>query len=103
MLEAAGQRLGVRLFAAVEGGDGEVHVVSLGVVADGVAIRDQRAEAHHAVRVGRHLRGVEERQGVRGSTVGSQPVAGEPTRGGRSRRRRGRRRTGGGGGSRAGD
>lgn len=49
------------LLAAVEGGDGEVDVVGLGVVADGVTVGNERPEAHHAVCVGRHL---EERERI---------------------------------------
>lgn len=45
----------VGLFAAVEGSDGEVDVVGLRVVANGVAVRNEGAETHHAVRVGGHL------------------------------------------------
>lgn len=49
----------MRLLAAVEGGDGEVDVVRLGVVADGVAVRNEWPETHHAVCVRRHLKGRE--------------------------------------------
>lgn len=51
----------MRLLAAVEGGDGEVDVVGLGVVADGVTVGNERPKAHHAVCVGRHL---EERERI---------------------------------------
>lgn len=44
------------LLAAVEGGDGEVDVVRLGVVANGVTVGDEGPETHHAVCVRRHLK-----------------------------------------------
>lgn len=46
----------MRLLAAVESGDGEVDVVGLGVVANGVTVGNEGPETHHAVRVGRHLK-----------------------------------------------
>lgn len=46
----------MRLLAAVESGDGEVDVVRLGVVANGVTVRNEGPETHHAVCVGRHLK-----------------------------------------------
>lgn len=55
VLQRESKFLCVRLFAAVEGSDGKVDVVGLRVVANGVAIRNEGAETHHAVRVGRNL------------------------------------------------
>lgn len=55
VLQRKSQFLRVCLFAAVEGSDGEVDVVGLRVVANGVAIRNKGPKTHHTVRVGRHL------------------------------------------------
>lgn len=57
----------MRLLAAIKGSNGEVDVVRLGVVANGVAVWNERPETHHAVCVRRHLK--------------------EPGRGGRGRKR----------------
>ena len=43
------------LLTAVEGGYGEVHMVCLGVVANGVAVRNKGSETHYTVCVSRHL------------------------------------------------
>lgn len=50
------------LLAAVEGGDGEVDVVRLGVVTNGVTVGNEGPETHHAVRVRRHLEGTRDRR-----------------------------------------
>lgn len=55
VLQRESKFLCVRLLAAVEGGDGKVDVVGLRVVANGVAVRNEGAKTHHAVRVGRNL------------------------------------------------
>lgn len=44
------------LLTAVEGGDGEVDVVCLGVVANCVTVRNEGPETHHTVCVRRHLK-----------------------------------------------
>lgn len=51
----------VGLFAAVEGGDGEVDVVRLGVVAHGVTVGNERPETHHAVCVSGNLQAQKKR------------------------------------------
>lgn len=53
------------LLAAVEGGDGEVDVVGLRVVADGVTVRDKGSETHHAVGVCRNLKDMREKRKVK--------------------------------------
>lgn len=53
------------LLAAVEGGDGEVDVVGLRVVADGVTVRDEGSETHHAVGVCRNLKDMREKRKVK--------------------------------------
>lgn len=55
VLQDDGKGLCVSLLAAVEGGDGEVDVVRLGVVTNGVTVGNQWPETHHAVRVRWHL------------------------------------------------
>lgn len=54
-LDGHGQFLSVGLFTAVEGGDGEVNMIWLRVVAHGVTVWDQRPKTHHAVCVSGNL------------------------------------------------
>lgn len=54
-LERRGQFLSVGLVAAVEGCDGEMDVTRLGIITDGVTVRDQGPETHHTVCIGGNL------------------------------------------------
>lgn len=61
--QSASESLCVSVLAAVKGRDGEVDVVCLRVVTDGVAVRNERTETHHAVRiVCRHLKRQDRRE-----------------------------------------
>lgn len=61
--QSASESLCVSVLAAVKGRDGEVDVVRLRVVTDGVAVRNERTETHHAVRVVcRHLKRQDRRE-----------------------------------------
>lgn len=61
--QSASESLCVSVLAAVKGRDGEVDVVRLRVVTDGVAVRNERTETHYAVRVVcRHLKRQDRRE-----------------------------------------